>query len=162
MRNFFRRSPLASSRPTALRERPEVRLPTVLTSARGTGDVTISGAKPPVPADRGKGGMPQFPGMVFDDRGVGLDHRAETNDAAIRAGLIYFKHRWPGRFAALEGPQAFQIRVWELAQELGVPLQGPYALSRHMPVRCKDQQSAHVTSPPALASPGRRRLPGPV
>src|ERR1700674_2609615 len=36
--------------------------------------------------------LAQFPGLVFDVRGVELDDRADQNDAAIRAGLIWFKH----------------------------------------------------------------------
>jgi len=153
MRNFFRRFALASSRPTALRERPEVQLPTVLSSARGTGHVTISGGKLPVPEDRGKGGMPQFPGVDFQERGIELDDRAGENDAAIRASLIYFKHTWPNRSAVLTGSLAFRLRVWELAQELGVPIQGPHLISHNMPVRFHEQPGARTAKPSALASP---------
>ena len=69
--------------------------------------------------------LPQFPGVVFGARGIDLDHEAETNEAAIRASLIHFKHRWPGQAVVLEGSDAFRLKVWAIAEEVGVPLHGP-------------------------------------
>ena len=40
--------------------------------------------------------LPQFPGVTLDGCGAELNDQASENDAAIRASLIYFKHRWPG------------------------------------------------------------------
>jgi hypothetical protein len=64
-----------------------------------------------VTAPTPKSELAQFPGLVFDRRGVELDDRAEQNDAAIRAGLIWFKHRWPGQMAEIEGSEAFRRKV---------------------------------------------------
>jgi Large polyvalent protein-associated domain 7 len=75
----------------------------------------------PVP----KSELAQFPGLVFDTSGAGFDHRAEVNDAAIRASLIWFKHRWPGELAEIDGSEAFRRRAWEIADEVGVPVKGP-------------------------------------
>lgn len=72
-----------------------------------------------------KSELAQFPGLVFDARGVELDKRADQNDAAIRAGLIWFKHRWPGEMAEIEGSPAFREKAWEIADEVGVVLKGP-------------------------------------
>ena len=69
--------------------------------------------------------LAQFPGLVFDVRGVELDDRADQNDAAIRAGLIWFKHRWPGQMAEIEGSDAFRRKAWQIADELGVVIKGP-------------------------------------
>jgi hypothetical protein len=160
MRNFFRGFSFTSSRPTALPERSELQLPTVLSFARGPGPVTTSGGKPPVPAERGKGGSPQFPGLEFQERGIEFDDRAVDNDAAIRASLIYYKHAWPNRPAVLEGSMEFRVKVWEMAQELGVPMKGPHPLSSSLPVRLDPRHSTHEAKPSALASPGQRRLPG--
>jgi hypothetical protein len=60
---------------------------------------TNASGKPP---QRATGELPQFPGVVFDGRGAELNDQASENDAAIRASLIYFKHRWPGQAAVIE------------------------------------------------------------
>ncbi len=78
---------------------------------------------PPPPGANGE--LPQFPGVVFGARGIDLDGNAEHNEAATRASLVYFKHRWLGEAVALEGSDAFRLKVWAIADELGVPLQGP-------------------------------------
>jgi hypothetical protein len=72
-----------------------------------------------------KSELAQFPGLVFDSSGAGFDHRAEVNDDAIRASLIWFKHRWPGALAEIDGSEAFRRRAWEIADEVGVPVKGP-------------------------------------
>jgi hypothetical protein len=72
-----------------------------------------------------KSELAQFPGLVFHANGANLDCRAEVNDAAIRAGLIWFKHRWPGELAEIEGSEAFRRRAWEIADEVGVAIKGP-------------------------------------
>jgi Large polyvalent protein-associated domain 7 len=72
-----------------------------------------------------KSELAQFPGLVFHTNGANFDHRAEVNDAAIRASLIWFKHRWPGALAEIDGSEAFRRRAWEIADEVGVPVKGP-------------------------------------
>jgi hypothetical protein len=84
---------------------------------------TEGSRKEPVQGTNGE--LPQFPGVVFGARGIDLDHEAETNEAAIRASLIHFKHRWPGQTVVLEGSDAFRLKVWAIAEEVGVPLHGP-------------------------------------
>jgi hypothetical protein len=76
--------------------------------------------------------LPQFPGVVFGSGGIGLNDDAPENVAAIRASLIYFKHRWPGEVAVIDGPEAFRLKVWAIAEEVGVPLQGPRPGSGNM------------------------------
>jgi hypothetical protein len=71
-----------------------------------------------------KSELAQFPGLVFHRNGADLDNRAEVNDDAIRAGLIWFKHRWPGELAQIDGSDAFRRRAWEIADEVGVPIKG--------------------------------------
>jgi hypothetical protein len=71
-----------------------------------------------------KSELAQFPGLVFDARGVEMDDRAEQNDAAIHAGLIWFKHRWPGQTAEIEGSDAFRRKVLQFADEVGVVIKG--------------------------------------
>jgi hypothetical protein len=66
--------------------------------------------------------LAQFPGLEFRADEIGLDDRATDNDAAIRASLIYFKHRWPGRVAEIDGPEAFRLKAWRIAQEVRVPI----------------------------------------
>jgi Large polyvalent protein-associated domain 7 len=73
--------------------------------------------------------------LVFDTTGASLDDRAMVNDDAIRAGLIWFKHRWPGEPAEIDGSEEFRRRAWEIADEVGVPLKGPRRGSRHISVR---------------------------
>lgn len=68
---------------------------------------------------------PQFPGVDFESTGIAFTQDAPGNDAAIRASLVYFKHRWPGEVAVIEGSEDFRTRVWRIAEEVGVPLQGP-------------------------------------
>lgn len=69
---------------------------------------------------------PQFPGVDFQPQHIDFNTRdAEENDLAIRSSLVYFKHRWPGEAAVISGSEAFRIRAWAIAEELGVPLQGP-------------------------------------
>jgi hypothetical protein len=80
-----------------------------------------SSGRPVVP----KSELAQFPGLVFHGNGADVDHRAEVNDDAIRAGLIWFKHRWPGQLAEIDGSEAFRRRAREIADEVGVPLKGP-------------------------------------
>jgi hypothetical protein len=123
----------------------------------GTAVATTSDGKPPVVADRDKCASPQFPGLEFQERGIELDDRAVENDDAIRASLIYYKHTWPNRPAVIEGPMAFRLKVWQMAQELGVPIRGPHLLSSNVPVHI-DQAS----KPSAHASARRlRRLDSP-
>jgi Large polyvalent protein-associated domain 7 len=86
-------------------------------------DVSIMPETSP-PAHRAQ--VAQFPGLVFGVRQVDLDERADQNDAAIRAGLIYFKHRWPGERAEIEGSDAFRVRAWRIAEEVGVSIKGPH------------------------------------
>jgi Large polyvalent protein-associated domain 7 len=88
-------------------------------------------ARPVVP----KSELAQFPGLVFHGNGADLDHRAEVNDDAIRAGLVWFKHRWPGQLAEIDGSEEFRRRAWEIADEVGVPLKGPRPGSQHISVR---------------------------
>jgi hypothetical protein len=71
-----------------------------------------------------KSELAQFPGLVFHGNGADLDDRAEVNDDAIRAGLIWFKHRWPGELAQIDGSDEFRRRAWQIADELGVPIKG--------------------------------------
>jgi hypothetical protein len=78
--------------------------------------------------------LPHFPGVVFGSGGIGLNDEAPDNDAAIRASLIYFKHRWPGEVAVIDGPEAFRLKVWTIADDVGVPLQGPRPESENMAV----------------------------
>jgi hypothetical protein len=85
----------------------------------------------PTPPDRKssaavvpKSELAQFPGLVFHTGGANLDHRAEVNDEAIRASLIWFKHRWPGELAEIDGSEEFRRRAWEIADEVGVPIKG--------------------------------------
>jgi hypothetical protein len=85
----------------------------------------------PTPPDRGSSAavipnaeLAQFPGLVFHTAGANLDHRAEVNDEAIRASLIWFKHRWPGELAEVDGSEEFRRRAWEIADEVGVPIKG--------------------------------------
>jgi hypothetical protein len=47
-----------------------------------------------------------------------------VNDEAIRASLIWFKHRWPGELAEIDGSEEFRRRAWEIADEVGVPIKG--------------------------------------
>src|SRR4051812_17001322 len=69
---------------------------------------------------------PQFPGVDFQPQHIGFNTKdAEENELAIRSRLIYSKHRWPGQAAVITGPEAFRLKVWAIAEELGVPLQGP-------------------------------------
>jgi Large polyvalent protein-associated domain 7 len=82
-----------------------------------------------------KSELAQFPGLVFHGNGADLDHRAEANDDAIRAGLVWFKHRWPGELAEIDGSDEFRRRAWEIADEVGVPLKGPRPGSQHISVR---------------------------
>jgi Large polyvalent protein-associated domain 7 len=77
----------------------------------------------------------QFPGLVFDTHGASLDDHAAVNDDAIRAGLIWFKHRWPGELAVIDGDEEFRRRAWEIADEVGVPLKGPRPGSQQISVR---------------------------
>jgi hypothetical protein len=79
-----------------------------------------------------KSELAQFPGLVFHSNGADLDNRAEVNDDAIRAGLIWFKHRWPGQLAVIDGSDEFRRRAWAIADEVGVPLKGPRPRSRHI------------------------------
>ena len=68
---------------------------------------------------------PQFPGVDFQPQHIDFNTRdAEENDLAIRSSLVYFKHRWSGEAAVISGSEAFRIRAWAIAEELGVPLQG--------------------------------------
>jgi hypothetical protein len=71
-----------------------------------------------------KSELAQFPGLVFHGNGADLDNRAEVNDDAIRAGLVWFKHRWPGQLAVIDGSEEFRRRAWEIADEVGVTPQG--------------------------------------
>jgi Large polyvalent protein-associated domain 7 len=94
----------------------------------------------PSPPDRTSSVVPkselaQFPRLVFHGNGADLDHRAEVNDDAIRAGLVWFKHRWPGELAEIDGSDEFRRRAWGIADEVGVPLKGPRPGSRHISVR---------------------------
>jgi hypothetical protein len=68
-------------------------------------------------------GAPQFEGVAFDARGIDFDHRAEDNELAIRSSLVYFKHRYPGGTATLEGPPGFRALARRLAAEVGVPVE---------------------------------------
>jgi Large polyvalent protein-associated domain 7 len=81
--------------------------------------------------------LAQFPGLVFDARGVELDDRADQNDAAIRAGLIWAKHRWPGETFEIEGSDAFLRKARQIADEVGVaiklPRRGRGELARRRP-----------------------------
>jgi Large polyvalent protein-associated domain 7 len=79
-----------------------------------------------------KSELAQFPGLVFDTSGASLDDRAVVNDDAIRAGLIWFKHRWPSELAVIDGSEEFRRRAWEIADEVGVPLKGPRPGSREI------------------------------
>jgi len=80
-------------------------------------------AAPPAPATSSQ--LAQFPGVEFGASGVDLDDRASDSDAAIRASLIWFKHRWPGQAAVIEGPEEFRVKVWKIAEEVSVALSGP-------------------------------------
>jgi hypothetical protein len=90
------------------------------TALAATASTSVSMSPP-----RANSGSPQFPGVVFGSGGIGLNDDAPGNDAAIRASLIYFKHRWPGEVAVIEGSDAFRMKVWAIADDVGVPLQGP-------------------------------------
>jgi hypothetical protein len=79
-----------------------------------------------------KSELAQFPGLVFHGNGADLDDRAEVNDDAIRAGLVWFKHRWPGELAQIDGSEEFRRRAWEIADEVGVPVKGPRPGSREL------------------------------
>ena len=78
------------------------------------------------PSNATKGELPQFPGVRFEDHGIDFDDGVATeDDAAIRASLIYFKHRFPGKTAVIEGSYAFRLRAWAIADEVGLPVKGP-------------------------------------
>jgi hypothetical protein len=79
----------------------------------------VAPAPPPV-----KNELAQFPGLDFRAHHIDLDNRAADNEAAIRASFIYFKHRWPGQVAEIEGPDAFRRTAWRIAQEVGVRIKG--------------------------------------
>jgi len=80
----------------------------------------------PVPSRaQGTREMPQFPGVDFIWCGVDLNGEAPDNDAAIRASLIWFKHRFPGQAAEIIGPEEFRRKAWRIAEEVSLPLKGP-------------------------------------
>jgi hypothetical protein len=95
----------------------------------------------PVPVEKAGSGLPQFPGVDFVSDGIDLDGEAEENGAAIRAGLVYFKHNWPGQAATVTGSEAFRLKVWKIVEEVGVPLKGPRpgwgTVAIHQPVSRK-------------------------
>lgn len=67
--------------------------------------------------------LPELPGIAFDGSGTKLIGRAAASDTAIRAGLTWFKHRYPGQPALIEGPDVFRRRAAYIAANLGIPLQ---------------------------------------
>jgi hypothetical protein len=78
----------------------------------------------PVAPPKANSELAQFHGLHFRANDIDFDTRAADNDAAIRASFIYFKHRWPGRPAEIEGTLAFRVRAWRIAQEVGVRIKG--------------------------------------
>jgi hypothetical protein len=55
---------------------------------------------PPMVVEEHKPAIPQFPGVDFHRSGVTLTEEAPESDDAIRASLIWFKHRWPEELAS--------------------------------------------------------------
>jgi len=70
-------------------------------------------SNPPPPEP--KTNKPQFPDLLFTDRGVECEGEAEHRDDAIRASFIWFKHQWPGVTAeivdATDGVYATMVAI---------------------------------------------------
>jgi hypothetical protein len=79
-------------------------------------------------------GPPPLHGVTCDAQGVELDNAASDNDEAIRTSLIWFKHTFPGNLADIDGPEAFRVKVWRIAQEVGTPLTARSQPFQSMPV----------------------------
>lgn len=91
--------------------------------------------------------------LQIDHRGITFTGAVNENDDAIRASLVFFKKKWRGKAAALEGTDRFKLKTWVQAQLLGVEIKG-WEPSEEQLKELKNTISIHID----LADPERRQM----